>query len=296
MRPLLKAQDFYPVWLTSNSIDEAWFKLLVELTKVFRVQEINTGSFEKDSIRLEFDWAGGVILNPIRYTDSGIRLPLAPTVPQGCPPPTTDADIEKYFLEKLMNGNPAPNEHYSYGWYLRGLKQGPSWLQEAHFEYDTHGFVFERKPFDQVQWIIDYLNKTGLFTNHACMQIGFPQNLLVYDWPYKDETDRGTTPCLRIVDLKVISSNGQNFLVMYVYFRSWDLMYGFPENLGGLSLLLEYIAGMLNPVVYPGALVFMSKGLHCYKHAIDVLEMRSGKSIKQILEEKYCGQKNAFNS
>ena len=286
-KPQLKS--FHPVFVTANSLDECWFQLLVELTEKYRVQEINKGSFEGgETNRLEFDWVGGVILNPLKYTESGIRLPLAPTVPVGCPAPTTDPDIEEYFLDKLMNPEPAPHEHYSYGWFLRGLKQGPSWLQETYYKYKDYEFAREMIPFDQVQWVINYLSKYPS-SNHCCMQVGFPQNLLVYDWPYENEQDRGTTPCLRIVDLKVISENGYNFLVMYVYFRSWDLIGGWPVNMGGLTLLLDYIAMMASEdyLFYPGAIVFMSKGLHCYSHYIETMEVRAGRKIKEIYKEKF---------
>jgi thymidylate synthase len=285
MYPQLKKFD--PVFIHTNSLDECWFQLLATLAKTYRKQDINEGSFGGgETVRLEFDWAGGVIMNPVKYTEAGVRLPLAPTVPTGCTVPTTDADIERYFTDKLLNPIPAPNEHYSYGWFLNGLAQGPAWLQEAHYQYPDYAFVRETKPFNQVEWVINYL-KRAPYSNHCTMQVGFPQNLLVYDWPYKTEDERGTTPCLRIVDLKVIKEGKSSFLIMYVYFRSWALYSGWPENMGGLSLLLEYIATMASTEslsLYPGAIIFMSKGLHCYSHEISMLEIRAGCKLENFIK------------
>jgi thymidylate synthase len=85
-----------------------------------------------------------------------------------------------------------------------------------------------------------------------------------YDVEYKHEAERRTSPCLRGIDFKI----KDNYLIMSVIFRSWDLYTGFPENMGGMALLNEYIAEQLDDVK-PGPLAFTSAGLHAYDYQID---------------------------
>jgi thymidylate synthase len=94
---------------------------------------------------------------------------------------------------------------------------------------------------------------------------------MAYDQPYENEADRGTSPCLRGIDTKI----KDNQLQFHVYFRSWDLFAGFPENMGGITLLQEFMASELGIEV--GTLSFSSLGLHCYDYQLDVLKQRLGK-------------------
>jgi thymidylate synthase len=55
-------------------------------------------------------------------------------------------------------------------------------------------------------------------------------------------------------------------LHVFIYFRSWDLYSGFPANLAGLQLLLEYVAAEIGAT--PGKMICASKGLHIYSYAI----------------------------
>ena len=59
---------------------------------------------------------------------------------------------------------------------------------------------------------------------------------------------------------------------MCLYFRSWDMYAGFPENLGGLQLLKEYALSYLEdffPVV-DGEIIAFSDGLHLYEQYFDL--------------------------
>jgi len=85
-------------------------------------------------------------------------------------------------------------------------------------------------------------------------------------------------PCLRLIDMRLKNDE----LHFFVYFRSWDLIAGMPENLGGLQLLKElcgeYIESLVGRPIYDGALVAMSKGLHIYDHFIDLAQNDVGDS------------------
>ncbi|MCK5016579.1 MAG: hypothetical protein KAS32_05835, partial [Candidatus Peribacteraceae bacterium] len=65
------------------------------------------------------------------------------------------------------------------------------------------------------------------------------------------------------------------YLTTHVVYRSWDLWGGFPENMGGFTLLNEHIAGELG--VEPGPLSFSCKSLHAYSHHVDIIAARLGK-------------------
>jgi len=127
---------------------------------------------------------------------------------------------------------------------------------------------------NQIQWCIDHYKTKGFGNNHCCIQVGYPESNFAYDVKYTNETERQTSPCMRMIDTKIISDEGNYTLNFTVYFRSWDAYAGFPVNMGGLALLMEYMAGELG--VNPGALSFCSKGLHVYEHSISQLNMRCG--------------------
>lgn len=87
-------------------------------------------------------------------------------------------------------------------------------------------------------------------TNQAIIQVGQPSDIYLEN-----------PPCLRHIDCRI----KDNKLHFFIYFRSWDLFYGLPENLGGLQLLKEYMAMELN--LEDGEMVVSSKGLHVYDTA-----------------------------
>jgi len=77
-------------------------------------------------------------------------------------------------------------------------------------------------------------------------------------------------PCLRVIDMRVRYGK----LHFFVYFRSWDLVAGYPENIGGIQLLKEWCLDYINhelearnqPLLQDGEIIAMSKGLHIYSH------------------------------
>ncbi len=97
--------------------------------------------------------------------------------------------------------------------------------------------------------VIEILRKAPN-TNQAIIEIGQPSDIELPD-----------PPCLRLIDCRV--KDGQLHFV--IYFRSWDLFAGLPENLGGLQLLKEYMAMEIG--VQDGGMIIQSKGAHVYDYA-----------------------------
>jgi thymidylate synthase len=280
--------SFKPVFLIEKTIDEMWFNLLYSLCENGRVYKIDSGSYA-GSFRLEFDYVSGTILKPLQYTPEGNRVPLAVSVPVGCPAPTTESKIEEYFATYIMDGRLEANEHYKYATWIRGgqYKVPKGIILEEVSDLDNTKYAFKKYNIvvpDQVGWCIEHYKKVGFGNNHCIIQVGYPESNFAYDIKFKNEIERQTSPCLRMIDTKIIKDNGELFLSVNVYFRSWDLYSGFPENLGGITLLMEYIATELG--INVGSLSFASKGLHCYDHSIEAMTVRSGNSrLKEAYEE-----------
>jgi thymidylate synthase len=101
----------------------------------------------------------------------------------------------------------------------------------------------------QVHEAIEHLNSSNGNSNQACITIGDIDSIKLVD-----------PPCLRVIDFKVVNGH----LNMTLFFRSWDLFAGLPENLGGLQLLKEYVLYSLNFPIKDGQLIAYSSGLHLY--------------------------------
>jgi len=109
----------------------------------------------------------------------------------------------------------------------------------------------------QLLKVIDLLIASKGNTNQACISVGNRGSIFLKD-----------PPCLRTITFKVVE--GQ--LNMSVFFRSWDLYAGLPENLGGLQMLKEYILSHIEDDldVTDGALIAYSDGLHIYDQYFDL--------------------------
>lgn len=121
----------------------------------------------------------------------------------------------------------------------------------------------------QLPHIIDLLISSKGCTNQATITIGSPDTTLLSD-----------PPCLRSISFKVYN----NHLQMHVYFRSWDLYAGLPENLGGLQLLKEWVLECLNTDghlnLFDGPIVAQSDGLHIYDQYFDIVDSLNVDKIK----------------
>jgi len=128
----------------------------------------------------------------------------------------------------------------------------------------------------QLQRVLDLLVQAMGNTNQATICIG-----------NADTTNMSDPPCLRHVSFKVVEGE----LNMCVYFRSWDLYGGLPENLGGLQLLKEEVCAYLNNYfpVTDGKIIAFSDGLHIYDmyfEIVDMLNIDKVKVGKLALQEK----------
>jgi hypothetical protein len=229
-----------PVFINARDLNEAYFQLIKSCWEYGYQYEITEGSY-KGERRIELAFAAGFIRFP--HT-----RPLAPIMPEGLSPTTTDEKIEQYFINYLMDPNLEPREEYRYSSWINGRL--PNYYLDRWFKHET----FE----SQLDWCIRHFKEKGFGNNHCFITIGDPTINFNYDIPYKNETERKTSPCLRGIDLKI----KDNKVILGVVFRSWDLYSGFPENMGGFALLNQYIAEQLK--VEPGPLTFASQGLHIY--------------------------------
>jgi len=230
-----------PAFVEARDIDESYWKLINLCWDQGIRYEISEGSSKGES-RIELPFAAGWITNP------HLR-PLAPTMPPGVSPNTTDEEIEKYFVKYLMDPNLEPNEEYRYS----------TWINGKYLNKSTGNLE------SQLEYCIRHLKEKGFGNNHCYITIGNADKIFNYDVLYSNETERKTTPCCRGVDIKI----KDNKVILGVVFRSWDLFVGYPENIGGFTLLNQYIADQLG--VEPGPLTFASQGLHIYSYQINTV-------------------------
>lgn len=127
----------------------------------------------------------------------------------------------------------------------------------------------------QLPRIIEILKTGDGNTNQACINIGDRSSVELND-----------PPCLRLIDFKKVD----NKLNMTVYFRSWDLFAGLPENLGGLQLLKEYVLSEIEGLgLDDGKIIAHSSGLHIYDHFFDLADTLNVDKInvsEDVLREK----------
>jgi hypothetical protein len=141
------------VFVNEKTLDGAWFALLSELYKHGRNNHIDAGSFAGAN-RLEFDYAAGTIEFPT-------TRPLAPIMPDGVPPVTTEEAIESYFANYIMDGeNLAKNEHYRYATFINGGEYHLPYVEyktRALYRFGIqHDKEFIVRVPSQVQWLINH--------------------------------------------------------------------------------------------------------------------------------------------
>lgn len=290
--------DCNPVFIVARDLDDAWHTLLWECYHKGRKYNVTSGS-HGGSYRKSFDFVSGFIKNP------HVR-PLAPTLPEGknIPVPTTDEKIEKYFAEYVMNSDMTDDElktnEYKYASWIVGNGRGKDPVTEEEIVLCKY---------DQTEWVINHFKEHGFGTTHCYITVGNPDSNLAYDRPFMycpicdkgkkqihttyykkgqkvcpncdtkleiNETKRGTSPCLRGLDFGILQdSDNKYYLTTNVIYRSWDLYSGFPENMGGFTLLNEYISDALG--IEPGPMSFCCKDLHVYDHHFAILADRLNK-------------------
>jgi thymidylate synthase len=261
---IVRGDRFKDVTIYAKTLDELYF-LAIKATLAFgRKYKIDSGSYA-GSHRFEFDNAKLIVEYPT-------TRPLAPTPREGIPVPTNDEKIELYYNNYLMNGYLEPNEHYRYSSWIVGMPEDIP-LKELTEESIPRG-----TRFNQLQWCIDHFIKDGFGTNHCYIRVGCAEGLKRYDWPYKSDAEKGSTECMTGLSLKIKKSDdNQYYLNGKVTFRSWDMIDGMPENLGGIVRLLEETAGEIEKkskkLVKIGTLFADSDGLHVYDHFLDYAKL-----------------------
>ena len=151
--------------------------------------------------------------------------------------------LSVYMPEAL--GIPAPTDEDSINDYF--VKYLLSEDKTDNEEYTYGQFICQ-----QVYDIIDMLRRDQ---NQAVITIG-----------NENSTKLANPPCLKVIDFKVVDGK----LNMTVYFRSWDLFAGLPENLGGLQLLKEFILCHV-PRLDDGKIIAQSSGAHIYEMYIPIV-------------------------
>ncbi len=268
------------VFIDAFDINDAWYQCVKRCVEVGHEYLITRGSYAGQK-RKEFDFVSGVIRKPS-------NRPLNIMIPEGSslPAPNDAPYIETYFAEYLGSDTKKPQEDYTYGERLnnpriRGIDEilakdvaelGISQEKEASFKEKLKEITLGISPIQEV--ITMYVNQ-GFGTNQATLEIAMPSDILLKD-----------PPCLRLIDTRIRYGK----LHFAVYFRSWDLVGGFPSNLGGIQLLKEMMVQDINAGleaagkeerVEDGEIIFSSKGLHIYEHQWEYANLRLGRDEKK---------------
>lgn len=236
-----------PFVITATDIPDAWFQCVYNIFDYGHDYKIQHGSYVGNK-RLEYHYIMVHIKDPT-------HRPLEPEIPAhfGIPNPVEPGYIEQY-APYLMTDKKAENEDYTYGERIAGYWYTvPVWCE---------------KRIDQIHHFIKLLKKTPN-TNQAILQVAAPQDCTL-----------GDPPCLRHIDMRI--QDGK--LHFFPYFRSWDLWNGFPANLGGIVLLLEYMASEIG--VEPGEIICSSKGLHLYTYVWELAQLRINKTYDKYQTKK----------
>jgi len=157
------------------------------------------------------------------------------------------------------SGLPAPTTEERIGNYFVNYL-----MTTTRGEYDYTYGQFITKQLERILYLL--LVSEGN-TNQACIGIGRESSCFLND-----------PPCLRSISFKVIDKK----LQMAVYFRSWDLFAGLPENLGGLQLLKEYVLACLQRDIdiEDGSIIAFSDGLHLYEMYFPLVNILSAAKIE----------------
>ncbi len=94
----------------------------------------------------------------------------------------------------------------------------------------------------------------------------------------KNSVDQSDPACLRVMSFKVVGKK----LNLSVFFRSWDLVSGLPQNLGGFQKIKEYILASLpeDMGISDGYIIAYSDGLHIYEQYFDLANLLNVDKIK----------------
>jgi len=152
----------------------------------------------------------------------------------------------------VPKGIPSPTNMQKIEDYWQAYLVNPT---KAENELYTYGEYL----YPQIPIVIERYRRDGANCNQLTMTVGDTNSM-----------NQPDPPCLRMIDTRI--SNGK--LHFIVYFRSWDLWAGFPQNLGGIQLLKEWMADSIG--VDDGELIASSKGLHLYEYCWEFAKQYTG--------------------
>jgi thymidylate synthase len=237
--------------IDAENLPEAWYLLQQKLWDIDAYEyRVEHGSYP-GMLRREFDFVVCRIRRP------HIR-PLCDIIPHhmSFPPPTTAAKIEEYFNSYILNPLVPENTFYTYG----------------------------ERIVPQVLEVIRRFQIWGFGHAKASVTIAKPEDITALRTP-DDPESRASEPCLREITFKMRKDREDNIwrLHMVIYFRVWDLFGGFPENLGGLQLLNEWVVENIGPhpktgePLETGEMIVMSPSLNVREHIFNYSKERVGK-------------------
>ena len=207
--------------LRARNLEEAWLRGMKEIMDKGREYR-KDDSTRAGMLRKALDFLSIEITHPE-------DRPLVPLSKPGCISTCSEADAERYLLEKLYTTeDKAENEAYTYAQYLTR----------------------------QIEWATCRYADKGFYTQKAVMTVGSPYDLI----------GDSSIPCLRMIDTRIINVDGLDRLHYYIYFRAWNWFGAFPLEMAGFQMLKEMHCCMIEAVsgkpVAPGPTVCMSKDAH----------------------------------
>ncbi len=205
-----------------NKVSEVWLKVLEQIDKYAKVSKIKTNESVKIKELLNFTAV-------IEDED-----PSDPIIPEYF---RFDKEYIFNYYEEMCTPKIPSGVIYTYGSILR------SWKNYRNNE-----------RFDQIQAIIDYLNK-DIFRKSALATTWTVEDALTNRHTNKDKNN----PCL--VNVQVLYQD--NKLYLTAYFRSHDMFRGWPVNAFGLRNMQKIIANGLG--VEMGSLTMISASAHIYE-------------------------------
>jgi len=271
----MSVKNFHIV--SARDLPDLWFQAVNDIFEKGRRFIIDKGSYAGQT-RLEYDRFFGYVKDPSYGSGTSEILPHIPAS-VGIPDPVDFNHLyggegyDRSYIEYLMTSRKEPGESYTYGERLTkapidklissfGGKTGI--LDERILQEPDGKIIFEedgKKFYNQIEWAIDTYKKFGHRNNQMTLQIAEPSDMGLKD-----------PPCLRHIDTRIQDDE----LSFHVYFRSWDLWGGLPENLAAIQFLKEYMAGEIG--VKDGDMIVDSKGLHLYGYAEKLAKLRCLKS------------------
>ena len=220
------------VKIEAFNIPDAWYKCLRKIWDEGDIFNVGYGSEETETKKLNIN---------VEITNPEHR----PLIDENAP---SDMNyVNEYFLRYLYLDVRQPEEHYTYGSRMR-------------------------TPIDQIEQVIKRIIESPK-DRQITVVVRRPQDILKFA-PLIDGKqvldERGnpvkwSPPCLTVLDFEVLDET----IHLTGYFRSWDVIGGFPANLAALQLLLEAIVDEVNnraDMGYKtGKQIWSCKNLHIYK-------------------------------